>query len=136
MGAAGRTILVIDDDPDVHDAARLILEGEGHAVSGAVTAAAGLDAARRSAPAAILLDIMLDTPTAGFEVARALRRDPAHATTPLIFISSIGATAWREQAEEAGLPLGPADWFVEKPFDAATLRQTVRQALAAGPQPS
>jgi len=136
MDAAGRTILVIDDDPDVHDAVRLVLEADGYTVEGAVTAAAGLDAARRLVPAAILLDIMLDTPMEGFAVARALRNSPSHANTPLIFISSIGEAAWREQAEEAGFSLGAADGFVEKPFDAATLLQAVRQASAGGAKSS
>lgn len=128
MAGAGRTILVIDDDPDVHDAVRLILESEGYRVEGAVAARAGLDVARRSRPAAILLDIMMDTPVEGFEVAKAVHSDPALAATPLVFISSIGEAAWREQAAEVGLVLTGRELFVEKPFDAAGLLRVVRAA--------
>ena len=54
-----RRILVVDDDPGIRDALRMILEYEGYEVSMAADGRAGLAEVESSAPDAVLLDIKM-----------------------------------------------------------------------------
>ncbi len=122
-------ILLIDDDPDIHSAVRMILEPEGYKVQCSLTGAEGLAMARRARPSVILLDVMLTSPSEGFHLAYEMKRDEVLAGVPIIILSAIGQTMGMDYAKELGTDYLPANAFVEKPFDAATLREAVRNVL-------
>ena len=122
-------ILLIDDDPDIHSAVRMILEPEGYKVHCSLTGAEGLSMARRARPSVILLDVMLTSPSEGFHLAYEMKRDEALAGVPIIILSAIGQTMGMDYAKELGTDYLPANAFVEKPFDATTLREAVRNVL-------
>lgn len=124
-----RNILLIDDDPDIHSAVKLILELEGYQVQCALTGPAGMELARKSRPDAILLDVMLTSPSEGFHLAYELRQDESLSGVPIVILSAIGRTMGMDYAKELGTDYLPANAFVEKPFDAATLREAVRSVL-------
>lgn len=124
-----RNILLIDDDPDIHSAVKLILEPEGYQVQCALTGAAGMELARKSRPDAILLDVMLTSPSEGFHLAYEMRQDESLSGVPIVILSAIGRTMGMDYAKELGTDYLPANAFVEKPFDAATLREAVRSVL-------
>jgi DNA-binding response OmpR family regulator len=126
---ANKTILLIDDDADIHEAVKMILEPAGYQVECALTGPAGLEAARRRTPDLILLDIMLDSPSEGFHLAYELKKDDLLKTVPIVIISSIGKTMGMDYAKELGSDYVPVDQFLDKPFDAATLRNAVQKAL-------
>ncbi|HVP12430.1 MAG TPA: response regulator [Phycisphaerae bacterium] len=126
---ANKTILLIDDDADIHEAVKMILEPAGYQVECALTGPAGLDSARKRAPDLILLDIMLDTPSEGFHLAYELRKDDELKKIPIIIISSIGKTMGMDYAKELGSDYVPVNQFLDKPFDATTLRNAVQKAL-------
>ena len=67
-------ILIIDDDADIVEAMRLVLEKRGHKVSIAEEGNEGLDKARAEKPEVIILDVMMPG-LDGFEVARELKGD-------------------------------------------------------------
>lgn len=122
-------ILLIDDDPDIHLAVRMILEPQGYAVACYQTSEAGLAAIRRDPPDVVLLDIMLTYPSEGLQLACQLRRDSRLKNIPIILVSaireSIGTEDGRQMCPDAMSP----DMFVEKPFDAKTLREAVSWVL-------
>lgn len=124
-----RNILLIDDDPDIHSAVKLILEPEGYQVQCALTGPAGMELARKSRPDAILLDVMLTSPSEGFHLAYEMRQDESLSGVPIVILSAIGQTMGMDYAKELGTEYLPANAFVEKPFDAATLREAVRSVL-------
>jgi CheY-like chemotaxis protein len=97
-----------------------------------LTGPAGLEAARRRKPDLILLDIMLDSPSEGFHLAYELKRDDVLKTVPIIIISSIGKTMGMDYAKELGSEYVPVNMFLDKPFDAATLRNAIQKALGTG----
>ena len=129
--ARGR-ILLIDDDPDMHDAVRMILEPLGYHLTCCLSGPTGLEALRKAPPDLLLLDIMLASPSEGFRLAAEMKKDPALKEVPVIMISAIGQTMGMDFAKELGSDYVEADLFLEKPLSAAKLRQAVAQMLSQG----
>lgn len=130
MAGTTKTVLLIDDDADVHEVVKMILEPKGFQVECALTGPAGLEAARQVMPDVLLLDIMLDTPSEGFHIAYTIKNDDVLKQIPIVIISSIGKKMGIDYAKELGTEYVPASQFIEKPFNAETLLNAVNQALA------
>jgi len=116
-------VLIIDDDRDALEVAKIRLVKECLNIVCADGGVRGLEAARSERPDLILLD--LDMPDmSGFDVCRALKADQELCMIPVLFLSgSAGA-----EDKVRGLDLGAVD-YVTKPFDAFELRARVRAAL-------
>lgn len=129
MDAERTQVLLIDDDPDMHLVIGMILEPKGYQVTCCRTGSEGLETMRRCRPDLVLLDIMLTHPSEGLQVACQMRQDQRLKDIPIIIISAIGETTGMDYAmqecPEAPLPQA----FLEKPLDAATVRETVRRVL-------
>ena len=67
---AKKTVIIIDDDPDVLEATKVILEGAGFAVVTAPTGQEGISRVREGGIDCIILDVMMATDTEGFHVRR------------------------------------------------------------------
>lgn len=122
-------VLVVDDEAPIRELVEMALRYEGFDVTVAATGREALRAAESSAPALIVLDVMLPDHD-GFEVARRLRRDGI--ATPIVFLTALDGTG----DAVAGLALGGDD-YVTKPFSIEELVARVRAVLrrtAAGPQ--
>ena len=118
-------ILFIDDDPDVTDAGRLVLEKEGHAVRTANSAESGLAAITKAAPDLLVLDIMMDSPDDGIVLARQLRGDGYK--FPIIALSSISKVMGRDYDKDGEIL--PVDEFVSKPVYPSVLIEKVKKLL-------
>ena len=103
-------ILLVDDQPVNLAVLRELLEGEGYRVMLAPNGEVALRNAARSLPDLVLLDVMMPDMD-GFEVCRRLRRDPATADIPVVFITG------RDGVEDrlAGFDAGATD-YVTKPL--------------------
>lgn len=131
-------ILVIDDDPDMVEATRLVLESRDYQVISASSAEEGLKKAEKEKPALIILDIMLPTGTEGFHFAWNLRNnpDPALRDTPIIVLSAIHRTTELRLYPEASDPAYepgeflPVQGFLDKPAQPEVLLREVAKALA------
>jgi CheY-like chemotaxis protein len=102
------TILVIDDDPAVHDLLRRFLSKEGFWVETAGSGEAGLILARQLRPAAITLDVMMPGMD-GWAVLTALKADPDLADIPVIMLTMV-------DDKNFGYALGAAE-YLTKPID-------------------
>ena len=124
MGSLSKkTILVIEDEPDIVELIQYWLEREGYLVLTASNGESGLSEALRHEPDLILLDIMMPG-IDGLEVCRRLRESDSTRNTPLIML-----TARSEEADVVvGLELG-ADDYVTKPFSPRQLVARVRAHL-------
>ena len=125
-------VLVIDDDQDIHHALSLILGSAGFRVSCHATGAAGLAAARAEPPDLLLLDIMLSTPTEGFEIAAIWKADGQLKGIPIVLISSIGPSLGTEYAHDSGADMGKIAAFLEKPLSAQQVLATIREVMQRG----
>jgi DNA-binding response OmpR family regulator len=115
-----RTVLVVDDQPEIVRILRDYLERAGFSVRTAADGAAAVVVARRDKPDLIVLDLTLPTMD-GLDVARALRRE---GEVPIIML-----TARTEEADRvSGLELG-ADDYVTKPFSPREVVARVRAVL-------
>jgi len=115
-----RTVLVVDDEPEIARLVRDYLERAGFAVATAADGPSALQAARSARPDIVVLDLGLPGMD-GLDVARELRRD---GELPIIML-----TARTEEADRvAGLELG-ADDYVSKPFSPRELVARVRAVL-------
>lgn len=123
-----RTVLIIDDDPDYVDAIRRLFESRGDTVCSATDGGAGLERARTSRPDVILLDVMMTERTEGFFTLEQIRRDPVLRHTPVIVVSSIYTQCPVFRVDPAAGWL-PADAFLAKPVEPATLLEEVTRVL-------
>lgn len=129
-----KKVLIIDDDNDLVLTMRLPLEAHGYQVFRAANRQEGLQKVKEIKPDIILLDVMMDSMTTGFEVSRTIRNpDPAseyaaYREIPLVMITAIHATAsLRFASDKAQLPV---DAFVEKPIDPELLLAIVRDHIS------
>ncbi len=116
-------ILVADDEPYVVLAIKEVLESLPASIVEASDGEEALRLAKAERPDLILLDVKMPR-LDGFQVATALKQDPATSGIPLIFFSALGAPAEKIK----GLELG-ADDYVAKPIDAEELKARVRTIL-------
>ena len=126
-------VLIIDDDDDVVITLRMPLEAHGYQVFRAADRREGLEKVKEVNPDIILLDVMMDSMTTGFEVCRTIRNpDPAseyaaYRTIPIVMITAIHATAsLRFASDKAQLPV---DDFIEKPIAPEVLLSKVREHI-------
>ncbi len=127
-------VLIIDDDPDMALATRLCLEGAGYDVLEARTSAEGLAKVVAERPDLIVLDVMMESTTAGFQTALALRSAApdspyaAYRAIPIVMLTAIHSTTpLRFGPDEDYLPV---DAFIDKPLDPEKLIAKVEELLA------
>ncbi len=126
-------ILVIEDDPDMVTALRMPLESHGYEVFTATTGEEGLQKVKEIEPDLIILDVMMETTTAGFQVSLQLRSpDPEseyadYRDIPILMLTAIHTTtSLRFGPDEAYLPV---DDFVDKPIDPDVLLEKVEKLV-------
>ncbi|MDH4238551.1 MAG: response regulator [Phycisphaerae bacterium] len=122
-------VLVIDDDPGFITAARPILESKGYKVEAAYDSKEAMEKIESLKPDLILLDIMMERVTAGFDLCYKLKHDPEMKKIPVLAVSAI--------AEQTGFKFSPAtdgeyfeaDDFMEKPVKPADLLKHVEKLM-------
>src|SRR5579872_6135695 len=117
-------ILLIDDEEDIRDVVALSLETvAGWRVTAAGSGREGIELARKSAPDAVLLDVMMPGQD-GPATLRLLRSDEATAQIPVIFLTAKVQSIERERLQGSG-----AAGFLSKPFNPMTLATEVSAIL-------
>ena len=129
------TILVIDDDPDVVELMRIALEANGYAVCSASNGTEGLRAVKDTRPDLIILDVMMDTTTEGFQVSYQLRSpDPnspygEFSAIPIIMLTGISQKMQMRFSVQKDGDYLPVDEFMEKPIRLDPLLEMIRKLL-------
>ncbi len=119
-----KTILVVDDEPNIVELVRLYLRNEGFSVEQAHNGTQALERFRAARPVLVVLDLMLPE-VDGWEVCKQIRRE---SDTPIIML-----TARSDDIDKiVGLELG-ADDYLTKPFNPRELVARVRAVLRRTP---
>jgi CheY-like chemotaxis protein len=121
-----RTVLLVDDDPIFVDAVSAVLE----TLYDVRTAANGTAALREVAerpPDLIILDVMMDYPSEGFDVARALSKDPVTRAIPVVMLTGVDQMYnYRMETDETWVPCVR---YLEKPIAPELLLDHVAELL-------
>jgi len=118
-------VLIVDDDPDVVEAGRIVLEKEGHEIAGAHNRDEGMRAIESFRPDVVILDVMMEQPDDGIAMAQELRRKGFK--TPILMLTNISKVMGMTYGKDDSLV--PVDDFQEKPVHPAALIAKVNALL-------
>jgi two-component system alkaline phosphatase synthesis response regulator PhoP len=122
-------ILIIDDDPDIVQAMRIMLKDKGYSVISEENAEKGIKSTWKEKPDLIILDVMMPGQD-GFEVARILKKDPNTQKIPILMLTAVKDKMGFDFAREAGNEDWlPVDDYCDKPLDHKDLIAKVGQLL-------
>lgn len=117
------SILVVDDDPEIVTMLNTRLTKRGYKIVTAGDGNRAIELAKRERPDLVLLDVMMPGKS-GWEVARALKQDPATQDVKIVMVSAIG-----EKTNEITAPIYGADAHVDKPFEFEHLERVIARLL-------
>jgi len=105
-----KKVLIVDDSPSIRKEVAQALTKEGYTVVEAVDGADGIVKIGAEHPAAVICDVNMPRMN-GLEMLETIRRQPEHATLPVVMLTSEGQPALIERAKRAG-----ARGWIVKPF--------------------
>jgi two-component system response regulator VicR len=124
MAEEKKTVVCIEDEPEMIDLVKLILGRKGFELVGAVGGREGLDTVRKLKPDLVLLDLMMPDMD-GWEVYQQMKADEELKTIPVIVV-----TAKAQSIDKVlGLHIAKVDDYVTKPFGPQELLQSVNKVL-------
>ena len=122
-------ILIIDDDVDIVEAEKVLLENSGYEVISAFDGQEGYRKIREQRPDLVVLDVIMASPTEGFELTRQLKMDRDLSSIPIVMVTSVRRDdqSSRPLVEEV---LEHIEAYIEKPIRPAQILETIKQVLA------
>ncbi|MCD6351654.1 MAG: response regulator [Armatimonadetes bacterium] len=130
-------ILVVEDDPDIIESVRLVLESAGYEVDSATSVPEALEKVEEVKPDLILLDIMMPDGTEGFHFVWKLRNqypEPVN-NTPILVLSALhSTTTLRFYPDESDGTYEPGEFlpvqgFIDKPVEPHVLLDEIAKVL-------
>ncbi len=122
-------ILMIDDDKDLQEMTRLVLEKNGFEVLSAYNPEEGLQKVQSENPDLVILDVLMPSDFEGFEVARKIREDLKLLKLPVILLTAVHGekkVPYRFAPHEQWLPV---DYFFDKPVQPDVLVTKIKEFL-------
>jgi len=132
-------ILVIDDDPDLVESMRITLEANDFEVHSAQNGNEGLALVKRIHPDLIILDVMMDSITEGFQVSQQLRSpDPqseyrAYSNIPILMLTGVSQKMHMKFSPHDDGDYLPVDEFVDKPIRLEFLLEKIKKLIRQDP---
>ncbi len=124
MAEEKKTVVCIEDEPEMIDLVKLILGRKGFELVGAVGGREGLEIVRKLKPDLVLLDLMMPDMD-GWEVYQQMKADEELKKIPVIVV-----TAKAQSIDKVlGLHIAKVDDYVTKPFGPQELLQSVNKVL-------
>lgn len=128
-------IFMVDDDTDLVDIVRSVLESSGYEFHSASSAAEALEQLDAVNPDLIILDVMMEDLVAGFRVVNRLRNfeqypeNRRYEKVPILMMTSIQQQTRMKFSQDAGSRLLPIDAFLEKPVKPRALLEKIAELL-------
>jgi CheY-like chemotaxis protein len=122
-------ILIVDDDPDVREAVKIILETQPYELTFASNGEECLEQVKKSRPDLIILDLLMPKKD-GFEVIKELRGYQSYPRIPILVLTVVKKEAAGRRYElETALRMDVDD-YIEKPIQPDDLIDRVKRILA------
>jgi DNA-binding response OmpR family regulator len=126
-----RSVVCVEDEPEMIDLYRLILNRRGFDVIGADGGREGLEVIREHLPDLVLLDLMMPD-IDGWEVYKQLKANPTTREIPVIVV-----TAKAQSIDKVlGLHIAQVDDYISKPFSPQELLDSVEKVLSGRQEPT
>ena len=119
-----KKILIIDDDPDIVESTKLILESEGYEVISESGPEEGFASAESQSPDLIILDVMMIEPDDGFFVASKIKSKLPD--VPIIMYSSVSNALGYDYGMNNVVKV---DKFIDKPVEPAVLLEAIGKLI-------
>ncbi len=124
-------ILVADDDPDIREAVKIVLETQPYGLAFASDGEECLERVKKETPDLIILDLLMPKKD-GFEVIKELRGYHSYPRIPILILTAVKKEAGDRRYElETGLSMDVDD-YIEKPIEPDDLIHRVKKILARG----
>ena len=125
-----KQILIIDDDEDYANALKVILENNGFRVEHAPNIGDGRTAIDRKRPDLVILDVMMDKHTDGFDLCRSLKEDDACRSIPILMVTAVTEKTGFKFSPATDGDYCPANEYVKKPISVSELLSRVNRLLS------
>jgi len=123
-------VLIIDDDQDIRDSVQVMLESHDYTVTTAANKQAGLAQVKEEKPDLIVLDVMMDGFSDGFELAREIKAEPGLKDTIILMMTAVTEKTGIEFKSSAGDPTWlPVDGYIDKPVEPDVLLAEIGRLL-------
>ncbi|MBR1680677.1 response regulator [bacterium] len=119
-----KKILLVDDEQDIVETLKFVLESDGYTCYSAYNGEDGLKLAKEIIPDLMILDIMMPKIN-GFKISRLLKYDAKYKNIPIIMLTARSQESDKQIGEETG-----ADVYITKPFDLDEVLSTVKRLLS------
>ena len=123
FGEQMKKILIVDDEQDIVESLKFVLEGYNYTCYCAYNGEDGLKLARDIIPDLIILDVMMPRIN-GYKISRLLKFDKKYKDIPILMVTARSQEEDKLIGEETG-----ADEYITKPFDLDDVVKTVQKYL-------
>lgn len=124
----GRTVLLVEDEPNIIEAIRFLLSRDGWDVKTHSNGADAVDVICSAVPDLLILDMMLPGKS-GMDILRELRAGESTNRLPVLMLTARGQSRDRDMAEKAGV-----NRYMTKPFSNEEVMTAVRDLVAQASQ--
>lgn len=121
-----KTVLLVDDEPNILLALEFLLQREGYTVEKAFNGTQALEKLALLLPNIVVLDVMMPGMD-GFEVARRIRGDANLDQIKIVFLTAKGTSADKMKGYDTG-----GEYYLIKPFDNEAFVQIINEIAAFG----
>jgi DNA-binding response OmpR family regulator len=132
MGMTDKMILIVDDDADFRDSVTVVLESQGYKVEGAASAKEALASIAAAVPDLVVLDIMMECDSSGYEVNQAIKfREEFQLArdVPILMVSSIPLDPATRFDRAAEVEMITPDYYMTKPLNFKAFLEQVKILL-------
>jgi DNA-binding response OmpR family regulator len=118
-----KKILLVDDEQDIVETLKFVLESDGYTCFCAYNGEDGLKLAKEIVPDLMILDVMMPKIN-GFKISRLLKYDAKYKNIPIIMLTARTQESDKQIGEETG-----ADVYITKPFELDEVLSTVSRLI-------
>lgn len=125
-----KKILIIDDDKDYGDALRIVLENNGYTVKHVLNIDDGRSSVLSEPPDLIILDVMMEKHTDGFDLCSDLKNDRTCSMIPILMVTAVTEKTGFKFSPETDGEYCLADDYISKPVPVSDLLSRVNRLIS------